>query len=296
MSRLTRPSRVGPNLPGASARSAAKLASRRSSIWTWRLGRSPGPDTARAPRSARRSARRAGASASPRSQPAAARRVRRPRRGARAAGRSSRSNSECCSSRSCGLPSARPQKLISICASRSRRSSSGSASSMTIRSASSPVRPAGRGGHPGADPPVRKHERRTEYVRLVVEVVRQDAARAVRLPGDGADGRARDAVPGDHAPGSRQDLVSPRIPVDDLWHRPGEHRPKLRAIFLSDVRLTSVMYCPDAAELQAAREQLVAYSARLLDDGLAVGAAGNMSVRLRRPGRDHARRACATTR
>lgn len=35
-----------------------------------------------------------------------------------------------------------------------------------------------------------------------------------------------------------------------------------------------------AAELQAAREQLVRYSARLADDGLAVGAAGNMSVRL----------------
>jgi L-fuculose-phosphate aldolase len=35
-----------------------------------------------------------------------------------------------------------------------------------------------------------------------------------------------------------------------------------------------------AAELQAAREQLVKYSARLADDGLAVGAAGNMSVRL----------------
>jgi L-fuculose-phosphate aldolase len=34
-----------------------------------------------------------------------------------------------------------------------------------------------------------------------------------------------------------------------------------------------------AAELQAAREQLVSYSARLVDDGLAVGAAGNMSVR-----------------
>jgi L-fuculose-phosphate aldolase len=34
-----------------------------------------------------------------------------------------------------------------------------------------------------------------------------------------------------------------------------------------------------AAELQAAREQLVSYSARLADDGLAVGAAGNMSVR-----------------
>ncbi len=36
----------------------------------------------------------------------------------------------------------------------------------------------------------------------------------------------------------------------------------------------------DTAELQAAREQLVTYSTRLVDDGLAVGAAGNMSVRL----------------
>jgi L-fuculose-phosphate aldolase len=36
---------------------------------------------------------------------------------------------------------------------------------------------------------------------------------------------------------------------------------------------------PDVAELRAAREQLVAYSARLLDDGLAVGSAGNLSVR-----------------
>jgi L-fuculose-phosphate aldolase len=36
----------------------------------------------------------------------------------------------------------------------------------------------------------------------------------------------------------------------------------------------------DTAELQAAREQLVTYSTRLVDDGLAVGAAGNMSVRV----------------
>ncbi len=35
----------------------------------------------------------------------------------------------------------------------------------------------------------------------------------------------------------------------------------------------------DTAELQAAREQLVTYSTHLVDDGLAVGAAGNMSVR-----------------
>ncbi len=39
------------------------------------------------------------------------------------------------------------------------------------------------------------------------------------------------------------------------------------------------MYSPDAAELRAAREQLVTYSARLLDDGLAVGSAGNLSMR-----------------
>jgi len=36
----------------------------------------------------------------------------------------------------------------------------------------------------------------------------------------------------------------------------------------------------EGAELQAAREQLVKYSARLAGDGLAVGSAGNMSVRL----------------
>jgi L-fuculose-phosphate aldolase len=35
----------------------------------------------------------------------------------------------------------------------------------------------------------------------------------------------------------------------------------------------------DAAELHAAREQLVTFSARLLADGLAVGSAGNLSVR-----------------
>jgi L-fuculose-phosphate aldolase len=36
----------------------------------------------------------------------------------------------------------------------------------------------------------------------------------------------------------------------------------------------------DSDGLQAARAQLVSYSARLLDDGLAVGSAGNISVRL----------------
>jgi L-fuculose-phosphate aldolase len=39
------------------------------------------------------------------------------------------------------------------------------------------------------------------------------------------------------------------------------------------------VYESDAAELRAAREQLVAYSARLLADGLAIGSAGNLSVR-----------------
>jgi L-fuculose-phosphate aldolase len=39
------------------------------------------------------------------------------------------------------------------------------------------------------------------------------------------------------------------------------------------------VYRNDSDGLQAAREQLVGYSARLLDDGLAVGSAGNMSVR-----------------
>ncbi len=49
---------------------------------------------------------------------------------------------------------------------------------------------------------------------------------------------------------------------------------------MSDVRLTSwLVYRPDTAELHAAREQLVVYSARLLADGLAVGSAGNLSVR-----------------
>ena len=40
------------------------------------------------------------------------------------------------------------------------------------------------------------------------------------------------------------------------------------------------MYRHDSDELQAARAQLVGYSARLLDDGLAVGSAGNISVRV----------------
>jgi L-fuculose-phosphate aldolase len=44
------------------------------------------------------------------------------------------------------------------------------------------------------------------------------------------------------------------------------------------------MYPEGPAELSAGREQLVSYSRRLLDDGLAVGSAGNMSVRLGGPG------------
>lgn len=40
------------------------------------------------------------------------------------------------------------------------------------------------------------------------------------------------------------------------------------------------MYRPDPDELRAAREQLVTYGARLLDDGLAVGSAGNLSMRV----------------
>src|SRR5581483_1228750 len=40
------------------------------------------------------------------------------------------------------------------------------------------------------------------------------------------------------------------------------------------------MYFSDSDGLEAARDPLVSYSARLLDDGLAVGSAGNMSVRL----------------
>jgi L-fuculose-phosphate aldolase len=39
------------------------------------------------------------------------------------------------------------------------------------------------------------------------------------------------------------------------------------------------VYRPDAGELDAARGQLVTYSARLLADGLAVGSAGNLSMR-----------------
>src|ERR1022692_466203 len=39
------------------------------------------------------------------------------------------------------------------------------------------------------------------------------------------------------------------------------------------------MYTPGDPELHAVREELVAYGARLLDDGLAIGSAGNLSVR-----------------
>jgi L-fuculose-phosphate aldolase len=40
------------------------------------------------------------------------------------------------------------------------------------------------------------------------------------------------------------------------------------------------VYRPDSGELSAARDQLVGYSARLLADGLAVGTAGNISMRV----------------
>jgi L-fuculose-phosphate aldolase len=40
------------------------------------------------------------------------------------------------------------------------------------------------------------------------------------------------------------------------------------------------VYRPESEELRAARAQLVGYSARLLDDGLAVGSAGNISMRV----------------
>jgi len=40
------------------------------------------------------------------------------------------------------------------------------------------------------------------------------------------------------------------------------------------------VYPSDSAELRAGREQLVSYSSRLLDDGLAVGSAGNISMRI----------------
>jgi L-fuculose-phosphate aldolase len=40
------------------------------------------------------------------------------------------------------------------------------------------------------------------------------------------------------------------------------------------------VYPSDSAELRISREQLVTYSNRLLDDGLAVGSAGNISVRI----------------
>jgi L-fuculose-phosphate aldolase len=40
------------------------------------------------------------------------------------------------------------------------------------------------------------------------------------------------------------------------------------------------VYAGESAELRTARDQLVGYSARLLDDGLAVGSAGNISARI----------------
>jgi L-fuculose-phosphate aldolase len=40
------------------------------------------------------------------------------------------------------------------------------------------------------------------------------------------------------------------------------------------------MYRKGSDELTAARAELVSYGARLLDDGLVVGSAGNLSVRI----------------
>gem|GEM_PF-5974205 len=54
---------------------------------------------------------------------------------------------------------------------------------------------AGRPGvHPGHDPAVGHDQRRAEDVGLVVEVVREYAAGAVGLAGDGPDGGAGDAI------------------------------------------------------------------------------------------------------
>src|SRR5260221_715639 len=57
-----------------------------------------------------------------------------------------------------------------------------------------------------------------EQVGLVVEVVRQYAARAVCLAGDGPDRGLRDPVARDNPPGRRQNLVPPGIPIHNLWH------------------------------------------------------------------------------
>jgi L-fuculose-phosphate aldolase len=48
----------------------------------------------------------------------------------------------------------------------------------------------------------------------------------------------------------------------------------------TSVEYPKLVYRSDSDGLQAARAQLVSYSAHLLDDGLAVGSAGNMSVRI----------------
>jgi hypothetical protein len=81
-----------------------------------------------------------------------------------------------------------------------------------------PGQPGRPGFHPGHHPAVGHQQRRAEDVGLVVEVVRQDAAGAAGLAGDGPDGGAGDAVTRDHAPGGGQDLVPPGVPVDDLRH------------------------------------------------------------------------------
>src|SRR5262245_14848898 len=51
-------------------------------------------------------------------------------------------------------------------------------------------------------------------------------------------------------------------------------------IFVGRPSNISLMYRAEEAELGAAREQIVSYSNRLLADGLALGSAGNISVRI----------------
>jgi hypothetical protein len=57
-----------------------------------------------------------------------------------------------------------------------------------------PGEPGRLGFHPGHHAAMGEQQRRAEDVGLVVEVVRQDAAGAVGLAGDGPDGGAGDAV------------------------------------------------------------------------------------------------------
>ena len=55
--------------------------------------------------------------------------------------------------------------------------------------------------------------------------------------------------------------------------------PRTLTVNGQTAHLTSVVMHPDD-ELRTAGEQLVSYCGRLIADGLAVGAAGNMSVRV----------------